>query len=398
MEEAEDEHGEGGLPTIAILFTHFAPYHIDRIEAAAARMRGRARVVGVECASAENTYDWEAKRETGEAEYLTLFPGRKYEDIGRLERLNAYAERLRHCEWLLSGIPWSEPDMVALSWRRRAKGRNIVAMTCSKFDDKPRNLMREQVKGKLLQGYSSAIVAGPRSRDYLRFLGFDEGVILPGFNTLSVERIRSQATKEAVAWESRAFTYVGRLVGKKNLPTLLEGYWRYLAVVPDEGRRLVLVGDGPMRPELEALAQRLGIAEKVDFTGPTDSAGVSAHLSRALALCLVSTEEQWGNVVNEAVALGIPSIVSANVGARDALVRGGVSGHVVEATSPGSIARAMIATAASEAQWQAMSKAASGRGWMADAARFADAVEALVDPQAAPVGDIERFWRACESG
>ena len=397
MSEGEDKHKEGEMPALAILFTHFAPYHIDRIEAAAARLKGRVRVLGVECASAEETYDWEARRPTSEAEYLTLFPGRNYEDIGRLERLTAYAEQLRHCEWLLSGIPWSEPDMVALSWRRRAKGRNIVAMTCSKFDDKPRNLMREQVKGKLLQGYSSAIVAGTRSRDYLRFLGFDEGVILPGYNSLSVERIRAQAPQREVAWEGRAFTYVGRLVGKKNLPTLLEGYRRYLGDTPANARDLVLVGDGPMRGELEAMAASLGIAERVEFAGQTDSAGVSAHLSRALALCLVSTEEQWGNVVNEAVALGIPSIVSANVGARDALVRGGVSGHVVDAASPGSIARAMSATAASESNWQAMSRAASERAWLADAERFADAVELLVDPKHGPVGQVERFWKECET-
>ncbi|QPC99645.1 glycosyltransferase [Qipengyuania soli] len=398
MEEVEFEVVAGTLPTVAILFTHFAPYHIDRIEAAAARLKGRARVLGVECASGEDTYSWEPKRETCEADYLTLFPGRKYEDIGRLERLIAYAEKLRHCEWVLSGIPWSDVDIVALSWRRRAKGRKMVAMSCSKFDDKPRNLVREQVKSKLLQGYSSAIVAGPRQRDYLMFLGFDEADILPGYNTLSVERVRQQAPFEPVAWADRPFTYVGRLVGKKNLPTLLEGYRRYAAAAGKGARRLMLVGDGPLRGELETLAETLGIANCVTFAGATDSAGVSAQLSRALALCLVSTEEQWGNVVNEAVALGIPSITSPNVGAGDALVRSGVSGHVVEPASPESIARAMAATASSEANWVELSRAASEHTWLADAARFADAVEMLVDPENGPAADIERFWQECEVG
>ena len=397
MEEGDQDRGEGILPTVAILFTHFAPYHIDRIEAAAARLKGRARVLGVECASADH-YDWEKRRATSEAEYLTLFPGRCYDDIGRLERLSAYAGALRHCDWVLSGIPWSEPDIVALSWRRRARGRKIIAMTDSKFDDKPRNLMAEQVKARLLAGFSGAIAAGVRQRDYLRFLGFEDGPILPGYGTLSVDRIRAQAPGNDIAWADRPFTFVGRLVGKKNLPTLLEGYRRYLAAGPTPARKLVLVGDGSMRPELEQLAATLGIGDMVVFAGRTDSVGVCAHLSRAIALCLVSTEEQWGLVVNEAVALGIPAIVSNNVGSREALVRAGESGHVVEAASPQAIARAMLATAASEANWQAMSAAAADRAWAADAERFADAVEMLVDPGDDTGQSVERFWRESEGG
>ncbi|WP_324827977.1 glycosyltransferase [Qipengyuania zhejiangensis] len=387
----------GGLPTIAILHTHFAPYHIDRIEAAAERLHGRARVIGVECAGAERTYDWEAKRATSHAEYRTLFPDRVYDDIGRLERLTAYAGALRHCALVLSGIPWSEPDIVALSWRRRAKGRQIVAMTCSKFDDKPRNLMREQVKARLLAGFSAALVAGPRQRDYLRFLGFDDKAILPGYNTLSMDRIRGLAPSGSPAWNDRAFTYVGRLVPKKNLATLIEGYRRYVAQTGDGARRLVMVGDGPQRMELEQFVRDQGLAGHVEFAGQRDSAGVAAQLSRALALCLVSTEEQWGNVVNEAVALGIPAIVSTNVGARDALVRGGATGHVVEASSPGSIARAMVATASDETAWNALSAASGERAWLADCDRFADAVELLFDPLAGQAAaNVEQFWDLCE--
>lgn len=396
MNEVEDSRGEGGLPAVAILFTHFAPYHIDRIEAATARLKGRARILGVECASAEDTYDWEARRATREAEYLTLFPGRKYEDIGRLERLTAYAGAMRHCDLVLSGIPWSEPDIVALSWRWRARGRRIVAMTDSKFDDRPRNLVAEQVKARLLAGFSGAMVSGLRQRDYLRFLGFEDKPVLPGYGTLSVDRIEQQAGDEATDWSERPFVYAGRLVPKKNLATLLAGYARYAEEAGQNARRLVMVGDGEQRSELENHAVALGVGENVDFIGWHDSFGVSRQLARALALCLVSVEEQWGLVVNEAIALGTPAIVSHNVGARDALVRGGINGHVVEAGSPASIARAMAAVASNEAAWLDMQEAALSRRWMADSERFAEAVEMLVDPAAGPSDNIERFWHECE--
>ena len=397
MDEDKDGRGEGGLPKVAILFTHFAPYHIDRIEAAAARLKGRARVLGVECASAEDTYDWEARRSTSEAKYVTLFPDRKYENIGRLERLTAYAAAMRHCDLVLSGVPWSEPDIVALSWRWRARGRRIVAMTDSKFDDKPRNLMAEQVKARLLAGFSGAMVSGLRQRDYLRFLGFDDKPVLPGYGTLSVDRIAAQAGQQEIDWSERPFVYAGRLVAKKNLATLLAGYARYATEAGPGARRLVFVGDGEQRGDLEAHAQGLGVRDAVDFVGWHDSAGVARHVTRAIALCLVSVEEQWGLVVNESVALGIPAIVSHNVGARDALVRGGVNGHVVEAGSPASIAKAMKAIASDEDGWNAMSAATLQRRWLADSGRFADAVEMLVDPGAGAAESIARFWEECEN-
>ncbi|TMM49001.1 glycosyltransferase [Qipengyuania marisflavi] len=387
------------LPQVAILFTHFAPYHIDRIEAAARRLAGRARVLAVEAADASDEYAWEPARAFIHAKHLVLFPGRVYEQVGRFERLQAYAETLRGAELVLTGIPYSEPDIVALAWRRRARGRRIVAMTDSKFDDKPRNLLREQVKARLLAGFSGAMVAGLRQRAYLEFLGFADKPLVPGYDTLSVERVRALAGDIKIAWAERPFVFVGRLVGKKNLPTLLAGYARYAEQAGGKARRLVLVGDGEQRAELEALAGQLGIAGTVDFAGLQVSRIVAQHLVQALALCLVSTEEQWGLVVNEAVALGIPAIVSPAVGARDALVRGGVTGHVVEPQSPESIARAMTVMAADEGQWQAMSQGVTQRAWLADAERFADATELLFDPENPDAArDIQRFWDACEAG
>lgn len=385
------------MPQIAVLFTHFAPYHIDRIEALAHRLQGRAHVLGVEAADSSREYGWEPARRFELARHVTLFPGRDYEDVSKLERLTAYARTMRGCDLVLSGIPYSHPDVVALAWRWKARGRRIIAMTDSKFDDKPRNLLREQVKARLLAAYDGAIVAGTRQRAYLEFLGFQDRPILPGYDTLSVERVRSLAASSPVAWQDRPFTYVGRLVGKKNLATLIEAYARYVGQAGASARRLVLVGDGEQREELRQLVKTRGIAALVDFAGHCDSADVARWLSQALALCLVSTEEQWGLVVNEAVALGIPALVSTPVGARDALVRSGETGHVVDPHSPADIARAMLALSSSETQWHEMAAASRARSWLADADRFADAVEWLIDPAAEQAAaNIDRFWQMCE--
>jgi glycosyltransferase involved in cell wall biosynthesis len=79
-------------------------------------------------------------------------------------------------------------------------------------------------------------------------------------------------------------------------------------------RRLLLVGNGPLEGALRDRAAELGLGDAVVFCGFLQSTEVANLLSRALALVLVSVEEQWGLVVNEAVALGLPVIVSEYVG------------------------------------------------------------------------------------
>lgn len=391
---------QGGLPRVAILFTQFAPYHLDRIEAAARRLAGRAEVVAIECAPASRTYDWEPPRAIAWVEQITLFPGRVYETIGWRERYAAWRRATEGTELVLTGVPYSEPDMIALAWARRGEGLRTIAMTCSKADDAPRGVLREWGKARLLGGFSGAVVAATRSRDYLRGLGFARKPILPGYNTLSMERIRDQAAgRGAIAWEERPFVFVGRLVDKKNLPCLIEAYARYAAQAGEGARKLVLVGKGPLEDSLRAQTARLDLERQVRFAGHVDSTGVARQIADALALVLVSREEQWGLVVNEAVALGIPLIASSAVGACDALVRDGMTGRVVDAHSAGEIAAAMLDLASDEPRWQAMAAAAGKRAWLADAERFADAVELLFDPASTEASaNVSRFWTTCEAG
>lgn len=384
-----EEPGQSGkLPQVAILFSQFAAYHVDRVEAAARRLAGRAEVIAVEYATTSATYAWEPAEGIEHARHITLFPGKSYDEVGHLARYRAAMKALRGADIVCVGVPYSERDIIALSWRLASSGKRMVMMTESKFDDFPRVLAREAAKARVLSPYKAAIVGGLRQRDYLRFLGFGDKPILPGYDTVGLDRIREQGGGEAVRFEDRDFLFVGRFVEKKNLSTLLAGYARYRELAGDAARGLVLAGDGELADELKAQA-----GEGVEFTGFLRAEDVSKRLARALALCLVSTEEQWGLVVNEAAAFGVPAIVSHAVGSRDALVRNAVTGYVVEPQSVESIARSMLALSQSELAWQRYSDATAERAHLGDTERFADAVEALFDPASEGAARAQQFWQ-----
>lgn len=102
------------------------------------------------------------------------------------------------------------------------------------------------------------------------------------------------------------YVAAGRLVEMKDHRTLLHGFAHVLASRP---ARLIIMGNGPLQPELEALAVELGIAEHVCFTGFV--ANPLPVMRQADAFVLSSRSEGFGNVIVEALGCGTP-VVSTN--------------------------------------------------------------------------------------
>jgi L-malate glycosyltransferase len=375
------------LPKIAMLWSQFAAYHMDRCDAVALRLDGRAEVLAVEVASASQTYAWEPSGELSAARKLTLFPGQSYESIGSLRRLVAQFRALWRCRMVCIGIPYTSPEIVVLSWLLWLCGVRVVLMSESKFDDFPRNLFVEFIKRLALSPYCAAIVGGRRHIAYMHFLEFRRRLVLPGYDCVSIDRVRRQAGNTRVAHSTRYFVFVGRFISKKNLHALIEAYAIYAKKAQEEARKLVLTGSGEVESELKQRASQLGLTDKIEFRGFLSAEQVSGVLAGALALVLVSTVEQWGLVVNEALAVGLPVIVSEPVGSRDALVRNLVNGFVNEANSLEGFAHAMRLMAGDEAHWHELSSGSQARAWMGDTARIADAVEFLFTPESTSAGE-----------
>jgi glycosyltransferase involved in cell wall biosynthesis len=106
------------------------------------------------------------------------------------------------------------------------------------------------------------------------------------------------------------------------------------------GARLAVVGDGPLRAPLEALARELGVAERVLFTGGVPAARVRAILRQADVFVLNSSYEGLPHVVLEAMAEGAP-VVATDAGGTGEVVEHGVTGLLVEPGRPEALVAAV---------------------------------------------------------
>lgn len=367
---------------MVFVWDNFGPLHADRCNAVAKRFRGEHEVIGLELAGRSKVYDW-LPEDGIHFRKVTLIPGKSFDEISFVHR---FGRMLRAClgvkrkSWYFF-CHYQDPAIFTVAVVLRAIGRRVFTMGCSKFDDYPRRLPREMLKSLMYLPYCGAIASGVRSRDYMQFMGIPGDQVQPAYNTVSLERIRKLAgvpiAPSGVPFRERHFSAVARLVPKKNIGMLLRAMKAYAEQVTTP-RKLEIFGSGPLETELRALARELGLDQLVHFRGFLQTSEISKAYGESLALLLPSIEEQFGNVIPEAQAMGLPVVVSDNCGGRDVLVRSGVNGFIVEPDNPAGLAFFMRLMSEDETLWRKMCLSSQLFVERADSARFAEAVESLI--------------------
>jgi len=184
---------------------------------------------------------------------------------------------------------------------------------------------------------SMYLATGSTNAAYYRTLGVPEDriVIMP----YAVDNIRFQLQAAAAAEQVHrlrseldlepqrpVILFAGKFIPLKQIDVLIRAYSRLPRKDGEPWPYLVLVGDGPVRAELEQLALQCGVPG-VRFAGFQNQTELPAFFCLSTVLVLPSNLERWGLVVNEAMNCGCAAIVSHIVGCGPDLVENGVTGY-----------------------------------------------------------------------
>jgi glycosyltransferase involved in cell wall biosynthesis len=350
---------------IAIIFINIGSYHASRI-------RGFSKLC--------QQYDWELTAIQVTDDTLDHPWGNYIENLNttiktlisiadnpsnsRQKTFSSLADKL-----LINYLSDSVPDAViipgwsfsiartTLRWCNQNNKISIV-LSDSKEDDEPRIWWKEAIKSWLAKKYSSALVAGDIHKRYLIKLGFPEDAIFMGYDVVDNQVFHPDTIKHLSSpLDKPFFLSINRFVEKKNLPLLISAYSAYQRKLGKNAWNLVLCGDGELRPAIENLINQNQLQNNVHLPGFLQQDELFPYFAHAKCFIHASTTEQWGLVVNEAMAAGLPVIVSNRCGCFEDLVMEGVNGFGFNPENQQELTNLMLKVSSDEVDLKSMGQA-----------------------------------------
>ena len=276
--------------------------------------------------------------------YELLFD-RFIEDVSLRERATMLLRRVRAFRPdVINLTGYYDPAQILVLLWARANGVRVVMQNESTATDHQRGGWKEQFKRWVFGQCDGFFCFGEQSAKYLIELGVAPAKILLRKNAVDNNALRTAYDRafptrakqqQTLGLRPNNFIFVGRLIGVKNLPMLLTAFADARPQSPNANDwGLILLGDGPEQPLLQQKVTELHMDNAVKLVPGRPWFQVPGLLALSNVLVLPSTSEPWGLVVNEAMACGLPVIVSDRCGCVPDLVHDGQNGFVFDPARP----------------------------------------------------------------
>ena len=196
------------------------------------------------------------------------------------------------------------------------------------------------------------------SEDLTRHFGVRESAIRVVHNPIDVAAMRTAVAEpldapDEHAWKHPAIVSAGRLAEAKNYPLLIDAMALLRRRLP--AARLFILGQGEQEPQLRQQIASLGLSDAVRLCGFQRNPW--KYIARADVFALTSRYEGFGNVLIEAMACGVPVVVTSSPGPLE-IVRDNVDGVIVPDHTPAAVASALEAVLTDDRRRASMAAAA----------------------------------------
>lgn len=292
-------------------------------------------------------YEWQWLKNVSQRPGLAHFDGCDTPEIGEI------IHRERFDAFLMFG--WNRKSMLQAGWAARRSGTPLMIRLDSNLLA-PRSWLKSALKRPLysavLPHAGHYLSPGIRTDAYLRHYRVPDNRIHRLAHMIDTERFAEGASvargsgataalraAHGAGDGDRVLMFVGKLIARKRPQLLLDALLQLRRVNPEAAARtrLWLVGDGPLRQELEHFAHTHDLP--VAFLGFVNQSALPATYAAADCLVLPSNgEETWGLVVNEAFACGLPAIVSDEAGCAPELIHDDETGWLMRRPDAGHLA------------------------------------------------------------
>jgi len=296
---------------IVFLIEKVGPYHAYRLE----QLMDYMDVVCVETRPSSERYAWKESQKDTIAKKIHPFRGNTVEQLSELLR------SLQPQVLFVGGYGFKEM-IWAMCWGVQ-KAIPMVMLSDSTQIDEPRHFAKECIKKMIVANCTAAFVAGTSSKAYMEALGMASNAIFTPYDIVDNDFYAEKI--ELTSLHHRPYLVcVSRLLPQKNLFFLVDVF---AALAPKYSIDLLILGNGELEVPLQKYISEKGLNQRIFLKGFLHREVVRQYYHHAQALILASTSEPWGLCVNEAMAAGLPVLVSTHCGAAIDLVEEGRNGY-----------------------------------------------------------------------
>lgn len=319
-----------------------------------------AEVLAVQIAGSTSVYPWSLSSKAP-FRLFCLFEGRDDVNLGFTETFWAAFSFMRHHNVDAVAVPsyWPASSLAIIAASFLCNCR-LVIMTDSYNETGSKSWYTRYAKSFLLSLADSVFVAGTPHFWSMRELGVPSSRLRIGYDCVDNAYFEDRSGMRP-QWSSRLprhfFLSLGRLIQKKNLRLVIKAFRIACSKGAGGVRNLVFVGEGPERESLIEFAEEMGLTvvkdgtvidcSKVDgaviFYPFVSSSDAAVFYGLADAFVLASPIEEWGLVVNEAMACSCLVLVSSTAGCAADLVDDGKTGFAFDPNDSESLANLFLA-------------------------------------------------------
>lgn len=341
---------------VLLVYQFFGPYHLARWR----HWRGVAADLGwtplaLQLFGKPDLYQWQA----------ALVQDPNFFDLG-LETAGRDAMRWRDAPRLLKTLRDLHPDVVVVNgWGMRdavlthlwcrLRGIARVLVSDSQAIDFIRTAYKEQLKREIIRGVGSAFVAGAPHRRYVADLGVPPERITDGCDV--VDNVYFTPGREQRRLRGYRLLTLARFSEEKNLLRAGRAFMRFINQRPaEEPWCWSIAGYGPLQSAVQAMAE--GSGGRIRLLGAVEYADLPTTLAQADVYWQPSLRDSWALPVNEAMAAGLPVLVSNRCGCQEDLVNE-QTGWTFDPNEERDMVRVLMAAADAHNHWPMMGQAAT---------------------------------------
>jgi len=303
----------------------------------------KIKLTVIEIAGMGSPYSFNKSNNPTNDYWMILFPDKKIEDLDSSTIKKRMFDKLDEIkpDVIIAGAIAFFSGAIATNWAVK-NNKKLIIFDDAKLENVKRNFIVDRIKKNIYKNVNAIFCPAPDWDNTFKYFGFENEQIFYGVNVVD-NNFWANKSADFIEIElpEKFILSVGRMIPKKNYFYLIAAYKEYISKT-ENPLALVIVGDGPEKNKINEFIKNEGLDSVYSFPFQSQERLRTFYYKASYFVLASKYIETWGLVVNEAMAAGLPVLLSNKVGCSTTLIVEGKNGYLFSPTNQNELTDILI--------------------------------------------------------